>query len=262
MNRWARIAGVAVVVAVAVFLALQGQDWLLFIGRSLLRAVELTVSGDTYVWSTMAVSMKVSVTSVAVATAIATPLALLLAFKNFPYKGVAVSIVNTGMGFPSVAVGLLVLLLVTRRGPLGPLELVYTPGAMVLSQVVLILPLMAGVTYAALDAVPREVREVAGALGGTRRQVALRVVKEARLGIVTAVLAGFGRAISEVGGVLIVGGNIKMADGTSFTRTLTTAISVETMKGDFEEAVAFGLILVTVVLLVALATNYVERRAG
>lgn len=261
MSRRIRVAGAAVVAAAAVFLALRGQDWLLFIGGSLVRAAELMLSGDTYIWSTMAVSMKVSLTSVAVATALSTPLALLLAFKNFPYKGVAVSVVNTGMGVPSVAVGLLVLLLVTRQGPLGPLDLVYTPAAMVLSQVVLILPLMTGVTYAALDAVPREVREAAGALGGTRRQVSLRVVREARLGIVTSVLAGFGRAISEVGGVLIVGGNIKMSDGTSFTRTLTTAISVETMKGEFEEAMAFGIVLVAIVLLVALATNYVERRA-
>lgn len=252
----------AVLASVAVFLALRGQDWLTFIGGSLLRAIELTLSGDTYIWSTMAVSLKVSTTAVVLSAAISTPLALLLAFKDFPYKGVAVSVVNTGMGFPSVAVGLLVLLLVTRQGPLGSLDLVYTPAAMVISQIVLILPLMTGVTYAALDAVPPRVREAAGALGGTRRQVSLRVVKEARLGLATAVLAGFGRAISEVGGVLVVGGNIKMSDGTSYTRTLTTAISVETQRGDFEEAVAFGIVLIAMVLLVALATNYVERRAG
>lgn len=262
MSKKARIVAGAVVAAAAVLFALRGQDWLMFFGGSLLRAAELMLSGDTYVLSTMAVSLKVSLTSVTIAAAVSTPLALLLAFRDFPYKGVAVSIVNTGMGFPSVAVGLLVLLLVTNRGPLGPLDLVYTPAAMVLSQVVLVLPLMTGVTYAALDAVPPRVREAAGALGGTRRQVSLRVVKEARRGLATATLAGFGRAISEVGGVLIVGGNIKMSDGTSYTRTLTTAISVETMKGDFEEALAFGIVLVGVVLLVALVTNYVEGRAG
>lgn len=251
----------AVLAVVAALLALRGQEWVMFIGGGLFRATELLTSGNRYVLSTLAVSLKVSTVSVTVSAILSTALAALLSFGGFRYRDLAVALVNTGMGLPSVAVGLLVLLLLTKDGPLGPLDLVYTPAAMVLSQVVLVLPLMTGISHAALESVSPGVREAARSLGATETQAALRVVREARFGIATSILAGFGRAISEVGGVLIVGGNIRMADGTSYTRTMTTAISVEAQKGDFEEALAFGVLLVGVVLLVALVANHLQRRA-
>jgi tungstate transport system permease protein len=168
------------------------------------------------------------------------------------------SVINTGMGFPSVVVGLVVLFAVSNQGPLGALELVFTREAMIISQFVLATPPITAISLAAISGVGSEVRDAARALGGTRLDVALVVIKEARYGIATAVLAGFGRAISEVGSVLIVGGNITSADGISKTRTLTTAIQLEARQGQYDTALLLGAVLVTLVL----AVNAVVVRFG
>lgn len=154
------------------------------------------------------------------------------------------------MGFPSVVVGLVVLFAVSNQGPLGSLGLVFTTEAMILSQFVLAAPVITGVSLAAVTSVGSNVRDAAFVMGGTRLDVALVTIKEARYGIATAVLAGFGRAISEVGSVLIVGGNIVGTDGVSKTRTLTTAIQLEARQGRFETALLLGAVLVTLVLVV------------
>jgi tungstate transport system permease protein len=186
-------------------------------------------------------------------------------FVEFPFEAVYVrgkrlvtAVVNTGMGFPSVVVGLAVLFVVSNSGPLGNLDLVFTKEAMIMSQFVLASPAITAISLAAVTGVEENVRDAARALGGTRVDVALVTVKEARYGIATAVLAGFGRAISEVGSVLIVGGNIAGADGVSKTRTLTTAIQLEARQGRYETAMVLGAVLVVVVLLV----NAVVVRLG
>ncbi|ADB61175.1 binding-protein-dependent transport systems inner membrane component [Haloterrigena turkmenica DSM 5511] len=203
-----------------------------------------------YVRSIIVVSLYVSVAAVALSTLFSLPIALTVGFAEFRGKGVLTSIINTGMGFPSVVVGLAVLFTVSNEGPLGSLELVFTREAMIMSQFVLAAPVITGVSLAAVSSVEQNVRDAAYAMGGTRLDVALVTIKEARYGIATAVLAGFGRAISEVGSVLIVGGNIARADGTSKTRTLTTAIQLEAQRGRFETAMILGAVLLAIVLVV------------
>ena len=203
-----------------------------------------------YIRSIIHVSLYVSLVAVALSTLFSLPIALFIGFREFRGKRLVTSVINTGMGFPSVVVGLVVLFTVSNQGPLGSFDLVFTPEAMIMSQFVLAAPVIMGVSLAAVSSVDGGVRDAAFAMGGTRLDVALVTIKEARYGIATAVLAGFGRAISEVGSVLIVGGNIAGADGTSYTRTLTTAIQLEARQGRFETAMLLGAILVVLVLIV------------
>lgn len=203
-----------------------------------------------YVRSIIYVSLYVSVIAVALSTLFSIPVALLMGFTEFPGKQFVKSVINTGMGFPSVVVGLLVLFAVSNQGPLGAMNLIFTKEAMIISQFVLATPPITAISLAAITGVDENVRDAARALGGTRLDVALVVIKEARYGIATAVLAGFGRAISEVGSVLIVGGNITSADGISKTRTLTTAIQLEARQGQYDMAMVLGAVLVVLVLTV------------
>nr|WP_246286552.1 ABC transporter permease [Natronomonas gomsonensis] len=205
---------------------------------------------SVYVRSIIFVSLYVSVIAVVLSTLVSVPIALVVGFTDLPGKRLIKSIINTGMGFPSVVVGLLVLFAVSNQGPLGPLELVFTKEAMIMSQFVLATPAITAVSLAAVTSVEENVRDAARSLGGTRLDVALVVIKEARYGIATAILAGFGRAISEVGSVLIVGGNIAGSEGVSKTRTLTTAIQLEARQGRYETAMVLGGVLVAIVLLV------------
>ena len=213
---------------------------------------------SNYITSIVRVSLYVSLTAVALSTLFSLPVAMAVGFKQFPGKELVTAVINTGMGFPSVVVGLVVLFAVSNQGPLGFLDLVFTPKAMIMSQFVLATPVITGVSLAAVTGVDQNVRDAAYAMGGTRLDVALVVIKEARFGIATAVLAGFGRAISEVGSVLIVGGNIAYADGEAYTRNLTTAIQLEARQGRFETAMFLGAILVGIVLTV----NWVVGRLG
>ena len=211
-----------------------------------------------YVTSIVRVSLYVSLAAVALSTLVSVPTALVVGFTDFPGKRLVTAVINTGMGFPSVVVGLAVLFVVSNSGPLGDLDLVFTKEAMIMSQFVLASPAITAISLAAVTGVEENVRDAARALGGTRVDVALVTVKEARYGIATAVLAGFGRAISEVGSVLIVGGNIAGADGVSKTRTLTTAIQLEARQGRYDTAMVLGALLLVLVLLV----NAVVVRLG
>jgi tungstate transport system permease protein len=211
-----------------------------------------------YLTSIVYVSLYVSVLAVLLSTVVSLPTALAVGFTEFPGKRLVTSVINTGMGFPSVVVGLVVLFAVSNQGPLGGLGLVFTKEAMIVSQFVLATPAITAISLAAVAGVDESVRDAARGLGGTRLDVALVTIKEARYGIATAVLAGFGRAISEVGSVLIVGGNIAGADGVSKTRTLTTAIQLEARQGRYETAMALGAVLIVVVLTV----NAVVVRLG
>jgi tungstate transport system permease protein len=210
-----------------------------------------------YLRSIIRVSLYVSVMAVVLSAVVSIPIAVLLGFKEFTGKRFLTSVINTGMGFPSVVVGLVVLFAVSNQGPLGPLELVFTTEAMIMSQFVLATPPIMAISLAAISGVEQDVRDAAYILGGTRVDVALVTLKEARYGIATAVLAGFGRAISEVGSVLIVGGNITGPDGASKTRTLTTAIQLEARQGRYETAMVLGAVLLVLVLIVnALVVRY------
>ncbi|HKJ58754.1 MAG TPA: ABC transporter permease [Halobacteriales archaeon] len=179
---------------------------------------------SVYLRSIVAVSLYVSVTAVVLSTVVSLPIAVALGFSDFPGRRFLAAVITTGMGFPSVVVGLLVLFAVSNQGPLGTFDLVFTREAMIVSQFVLATPPITAISLAAIGGVGTDVRDAARVLGGTKVDVALVTLKEARYGIATAILAGFGRAISEVGSVLIVGGNIAGSDGVSKTRTLTTAI--------------------------------------
>ena len=215
---------------------------------------------EGYVRSIVFVSLYVSLTAVALSALVSVPAAVAIGLTEFPGKGFVKSVVNTGMGFPSVVVGLVVLFAVSNQGPLGSLELIFTREAMIMSQFVLATPPITAISLAAVGGVDDGVRDAARVLGGTRVDVALVVLKEARYGIATAVLAGFGRAISEVGSVLIVGGNITSADGISKTRTLTTAIQLEARQGQYETAMVLGAVLVALVLTVnAVVVRFGDR---
>ena len=202
-----------------------------------------------YIESIIVVSLYVSLIAVFFSTIVSLLIAFIVGFSEFRGKPVVVALINTGMGFPSVVVGLLVLLAVSQQGPLGPLNLIFTREAMILAQFVLATPVITGVSLAAVMSVDSGVRDAAYMLGGTRLDVALVTIKEARYGILAGILAGLGRAISEVGSVLIVGGNI-VTDGTSVTRTLTTAIQHEARQGRIETALILGGILMVLVLLI------------
>ena len=204
--------------------------------------------GWAYVLSVIVVSLRVSVTAVGLSTLFSLPVALAIGFTDFPGKRLATAIINTGMGFPSVVVGLVVLMSLSNSGPLGDLGLAFTPEAMIASQFILATPVITSVSLSAVESVEQSVRDAAFAMGGTDLDVGIVVIREARYGIITAVLAGFGRAISEVGSILIVGGNIVFSDGQSYTRTLTTAITVEARQGRYETGLVLGAILLVLVL--------------
>ena len=223
----------------------------------------VSVFGDLntqYIVSTALVSLYVSTAAVSLSTLASMPVALGIAFNDFPGKDAVTTLINTGMGFPSVVVGLVVLLVLSNTGPLGSLDLLFTPEAMIISQFVLATPVITSVSLSAIEGVSQQKRDAAFAAGGTSRDVGLVVIKEARYGIVTAVLAGYGRAISEVGSVLIVGGNIAFADGTSFTRTLTTAVTLEARQGRYEVGIALGGVLLMLVLGVNAIGSWVRAQ--
>jgi tungstate transport system permease protein len=220
-------------------------------------AFSLLFHPDRYLLSTILVSFKVSGIALLICFPVSAALAAAISLGRFPGRGAVKLLVRTAMGLPSVVVGLLVLLVLSEAGPFK--GLLWTPRAMVISQLVLITPLVLGVMISSLEGVSRRVAEAAHVLGANRLQVAWAVMREARLGFLTAAVAGFGRAIAEVGSVLIVGGNIAWADGTSYTRTLTTAIVVESRKGNFEAALAFGIVLMVLVLAVNLVLGLLGR---
>jgi tungstate transport system permease protein len=180
---------------------------------------------------------------------------LVLALTEFPGRRVAISLVNTGMGLPPVVVGLFVTMLLWRNGPLGGFELLYTPSAIILAQTVIATPIITGISVAALQQLPPDLRLQIRSLGATRFQMLWLLVREARLPLLAAVMAGFGGVISEVGASLMVGGNIKGS-----TRVLTTATVMETGKGNFDVAIALSLILLALTFVVNAALTHIQQR--
>jgi tungstate transport system permease protein len=204
-----------------------------------------------YTWR----SLRVSAASTALATLICVPLGALISFRNFRSKRFLVNLIQTFYSLPTVCVGLFVYAFLSRSGPLGSMGLLYTPTAMVIAQAILISPIMTGLTVSALSGVDKSIKDTTLSLGASEFQAMWAIVKECRFAIGAALILGFGRAISEVGAAWIVGGNI---DG--FTRTLTTAISYESQIGAFSLALALGIILLCVALVIAVIVNVVQQR--
>jgi tungstate transport system permease protein len=197
------------------------------------------------VWSIIGLSLSVSGVAVLIATLIGVPVGYMLGMSRFAGRWALILLVNTAMGFPPVVIGLFVYMALSRSGPLGRLELLFTPQSMVIAQVILAAPLVAGVTTAAIASVPRDLRLQVRALGASRLQETLAVLKESRRGVMAAIIAGFGGIISEVGAVSIVGGNIEGS-----TRVMTTAIMFYVRRGDFGLAMAWAMILIGIALVV------------
>jgi tungstate transport system permease protein len=200
---------------------------------------------DPEVWRIVGLSFKVSLIAVAAAAALAVPAGLFISAREFRGKRHLVTLMNTMLSLPTVVIGLLVYSMIGRSGLLGGLGLLFTPTAIIIGQVILALPIITALTYAAVDGVDERVRETALTLGAGRRQADLAVLAEARTMVLAAVVAGFGRVISEVGSVIMLGGNIK-----GYTRTITTAIALETSKGEFARSAVLAVILLAVALVV------------
>ena len=200
-------------------------------------------------------SLQVSGTATLIALLLGIPAGAALALTRFPGRSLVVSAVNTGMGLPPVVVGLFVTILLWRSGPLGDLEILYTPAAIVLAQAVIASPIVTGITLAAVQNVPAKFRLQLLALGASRPQMTWVVLREARLPMLAAVMAGFGGIISEIGASMMVGGNIK-----GQTRTLTTAMVLETGKGNFDIAIALSILLLVLVFLVNWALTSIQQR--
>jgi tungstate transport system permease protein len=219
-------------------------------------ALQLVLSGDPALLAIVRLSLIVSLSAVLCAAVIGIPLGALIALTRFPGRDAAIVALNALMGLPPVVVGLAIYLALSRSGPLGAWGLLFTPQAMIMAQTVLVLPIIAALTRQTVEDLWVEYRDELAAMHvGTADRVAT-LVWDARFSLVTALLAGFGRAAAEVGAVIIVGGNI---DG--FTRTMTTAIALETSKGDLPLAIGLGLVLIAIVIAVN-AFAWMARRAG
>lgn len=213
---------------------------------SLREAVRLLLLWPREVVEIVALSLRVSGGAVLLGLLLGLPVGVAVGVARFPGRGAVVALIHTGFALPPVVVGLFVYMVLSRSGPLGHLELLFTPTAMIVAQAALAAPYVAGISLAAVQAVPTEVRLQALALGASPLRALLTHVREARLGILSAVVAGFGAVISEVGAVMMVGGNI-----AGETRVMTTAVVLETRRGNFSTALAFGLLL----LALAFAVN-------
>lgn len=225
------------------------------IWNGLVRAFQLIFTFDPEVMGIAARSLWISAASCFIATIICVPLGSVIYFNNFRGKSLLLSTIQTLWSMPTVAVGLIVFLFISRSGPLGLFGLLFSPSAIIIGQVILISPLMLGMVVSALQGVDKLVSETAVSLGANRMQKAVLVIKEARYAIMAALIMGFGRAISEVGLSLMVGGNIYQ-----YTRTIPTAISLETQKGNIELSIALGIILILIALIINVALHRLQRK--
>jgi tungstate transport system permease protein len=208
-------------------------------------AFTLLFNGSSDVWSVIGLSLAISGSATVIATLIGVPIGYLLGVSRFGGRWALILLVNTSMGAPPVVIGLFVYMALSRSGPLGALGLLFTPQSMLIAQVILAAPLVAGVTAAVIASVPHDLRLQLRSLGASRTQETLAVLMESRRGVMAAVIAGFGGIISEVGAVSIVGGNIEGS-----TRVMTTAIMFYVRRGDFGLAMAWAMVLIGIALVV------------
>ena len=223
--------------------------------QGFIKAIELIITLDPEVMQIAGRSLFLATTSCAIATIIFIPLGSIIHFNTFHGKRFLTNVIQTFYSLPTVAVGLFVFVFISRQGPLGELGLMFTPAAIIIGQVILVSPVMTGLVISALSGVDNTVPETALSLGANRIQMTILVIKEARFAILSAVIMAFGRAVSEVGLSLMVGGNIR-----GFTRTITTAISLETSKGELELSIALGIILISLGLIVNIVLNRLQQR--
>lgn len=222
--------------------------------EGMLSAFRLIFSLDADLFEIILLSLQVTITAVIIASIIGMPIGAWLAVNRFRYRRVTIAILNALMGLPPVVVGLIVYIMLSRSGPFGVLNLLFTPTAMVIAQVIIITPLIASISHQAIRDLWAEYHDLLISLNTTKWQRMLTLIKDARRSLITASLAGFGRAIGEVGAIMIVGGNID-----HLTRVLTTAIALETGKGEFAFALALGFILIALAIFVNLAIHSISR---
>src|SRR5512143_2533211 len=223
----------------------------------LTKAFSLILHLNPELFGIIFLSLKVSGLALVIATLFGLPTGAILGLSRFRGQSVSVSVMNTLMGLPPVVVGLFVYLLLSRRGPLGFMGLLYSPPAMILAQTILSFPIVASLCHSAIVNVDPIIRLAATTLGATPGQVTVTIIREARYGIMSAVIAAFGRVMAEVGAILIVGGNI-----AGYTRVMTTTIALETDKGNFELAVALGIILLSSSFLINAVLHHVQKRGA
>jgi tungstate transport system permease protein len=223
--------------------------------QALVEAVRLIVSLDPEVIEISLRSLYVSAAAILIAALICIPAGGLIHFHEFRGKKVLINVIQTFYSIPTVVVGLFVFLFISRAGPLGGLELLFTPAAIIIGQVILILPVLTGMTISALSGVDKSIKDTALSMGASGTQAIRTIISEARFAVVGALILGFGRAISEVGAALMLGGNIR-----GYTRVLTTAISLETQRGDLVLSLALGIILISIAMVVSVIVNVLLQR--
>jgi tungstate transport system permease protein len=226
-----------------------------FVWQGIVKAIELVIGFDAEVWEITWLSLKISGSATLISLLLGIPLGISLALTHFLGRSVIVALVNTGMGLPPVVVGLFVSLFLWRSGPLGFLELIYSPTAMVIAQVIIAFPIVAGLTMASFQSLDPKLSLQLLGIGASRPQLLWLLCKEARLPLLAAVMAGFGGVISEVGASMMVGGNIR-----GQTRVLTTATVLETGKGNFDIAIALSVILLSLTFAINFFLTRIQQR--
>ena len=226
-----------------------------FIYEGFSQAFQLILSGDREVFSITFLSLWISALATLLATCSAVPLGFILGTVKFPGRRAVITFFNTLLSLPTVVVGLLVFGFISRQGPLGFMGLLFSPAAMVIGQFILAFPIVTALTISAVQGLDRRIKPTALTLGATPLQAGITLIAEARFAIMAAIIAGFGRIIGEVGAAIMLGGNIK-----EYTRTITTAIALETSKGEFGFAIALGIILMVVAFSVNILFRYFQQR--
>ncbi len=222
-----------------------------------IQAFNLILNLNPELLGIFSLSLRVSGLALLFATILGLPFGAIVGLNKFPGRDLTVSLMNTFMGLPPVVIGLFVYLALSRRGPLGFLGLLYTPSAMIIAQTILAVPIVSALCYSAIVSIDPIIRQAARTLGATPLQETTALIREARHGILSAVIAAFGRVSAEVGSILIVGGNI-----AGYTRVMTTTIALETDKGNFELALALGIILLLMSFIINMAFHAVQKRGA
>ncbi len=233
-----------------------GEIW-----RGIKEAMNLIVHLDPYVMKITLFTLYVCAIATLVGMAAGIPLGCWLAHSRFPGRKLIIALVNTGMGLPPVVVGLFVYIFLRRQGPLGFLNWLYTPRAIILAEIILAMPLIAGIVLSAMQNTDPKLRLQSMSLGASRFRSTLTLLAENRVSVLTAVMAGFGAIVSEVGAAMMVGGNL-LVRGQPYTRTLTTAIVLEVGKGESVLAIALGIILLSITLVLILAMTWLQQSEG
>ena len=226
-----------------------------YISEGFLTAIKLIISFDSDVYEVVFLSLRVSIIAAILSSLVGMPLGFLIATKEFRGKKITITVFNTLMALPTVVVGLFVYSLISRKGPLGVLDLLFTPRAIIIGEFILATPIIIALSISAIQGIDSRVKATAMTLGANPFQVAIAIVSEARFAILAAIIAGYGRVIAELGSALMLGGNIK-----GYTRTMATAIGLETSKGEFGFAIAIGFILLIVAFSINISLQYIQQK--